>query len=661
MNPDQSAPAAAPSPAVSGQVLITGIVLLLVLLLAVLFLFDLHNLTRAKFKVETGQQAAALAGADWQKESLNLIGEINLIKACSLLLEGEANWDASLPSPAEPEAREAAIQSRLDQLTEMQTRVSFIGPLIGFAAAQQAAKANGMPAHGILAEYIEMLQSDWRYREEYGGASRIIRQYRWREPYTNLVTAIAAAGIAVFPNARVTNAPVVHPAELASEDLYLQIMIHKSEIAASDPPPLTQTSWLALRNFLVSETGYPFTDADYRSKWWEIDYTFSRFPGESEIYTLGISTNFSSWGGIAFYDDGDRAIYRRLSEYSVGEVYRDQSALPGRMNWFCYDESWYPEYYRSRYSDYERDHYDYWFGGEVLRRSVRPAYRYEGPAAYAEGYAEVGTTGVLTARRRLDGNLLRLKNSRTVRIGTERGAAADSSENLTSYRPGAIAKPLGAFDDGEPPIAVPLILPVFNQVALQPTYMPIPYGFGVLRSGYSQLERFLNWLSGEESLFEYSSDPPAGTDDFLTALQTLADGAGFRYYGWNPNFDAAAFDAAWRDRVAEWPERYISEVYSQSRPSGPGWLQQPRRCYILTAGSGRQTVPDYVNGGTATRVFTGTESHYYYVVTSGGHIVTNDELDPTLLYNSGASGGGSGPGFGGHGNAPDTQKGPSRF
>ena len=56
-------------PAPEGQVLLLGIVIMLVLLLAILFLFDIHNVIRAKFKTETAQQAAALAAANWQTKA----------------------------------------------------------------------------------------------------------------------------------------------------------------------------------------------------------------------------------------------------------------------------------------------------------------------------------------------------------------------------------------------------------------------------------------------------------------------------------------------------------------------------------------------------------------------------------------------------------------
>ena len=70
----------------SGQVLITGIIMLSILVLIIVYAFDVHNVIRAKLKVDIAQQSAAMTGANWQKETLNLLGEINLLKASALLL-----------------------------------------------------------------------------------------------------------------------------------------------------------------------------------------------------------------------------------------------------------------------------------------------------------------------------------------------------------------------------------------------------------------------------------------------------------------------------------------------------------------------------------------------------------------------------------------------
>ena len=44
----------------SGQVLITGVVMMVVLLLVILYAFDVHNVIRAKMKVDIAQQSAAM-------------------------------------------------------------------------------------------------------------------------------------------------------------------------------------------------------------------------------------------------------------------------------------------------------------------------------------------------------------------------------------------------------------------------------------------------------------------------------------------------------------------------------------------------------------------------------------------------------------------------
>ena len=178
----------------SGQVLITGIVMMSLLLLIIIYAFDVHNVIRAKLKVDIAQQSAAMTGALWQKESLNLLGEINLLKASALLLGGPDNWKTPLPDREKEEAAwRREIQNRIDLLTEMQTRVTFIGPLIGFAAAQQAAKANGLTRiPTALDDYIKKIPDK----------PLTVNNYTWREPYVSLVSTINSAGIAVFPNAR---------------------------------------------------------------------------------------------------------------------------------------------------------------------------------------------------------------------------------------------------------------------------------------------------------------------------------------------------------------------------------------------------------------------------------------------------------------------------
>lgn len=306
----------------------------------------------------------------------------------------------------------------------------------------------------------------------------------------------------------------------------------------------------------------------------------------------------------------------------------------------------------------------------VLRQPVKPQYIYEGPAAYAESAANINLVSryAVTGDRRsadVGRRFVRRRDPEgggySRRIGTRRASSANANLVETDYRPGAIAKVLGELGQGAPPITLPVILPVFDNTTLTPTYMPMPYGFGVLRVTNSPLDRFLNWLSREESLFAYGTSPPLGTSGYLEALQILTDGPGFRCYGWNPSWNASAFDSRYRSDAARlFTDR--SYVYSRSNTGGAGWLQEAQE-FTLTnsAEAGIQEVEDYVNGGTARRFFSSSNSRVYIVVDSKGHIVTNDEIDPTVHYFTGGGSGGSGPGFNGTQDRPDTQPGPPRI
>ena len=669
MRPPAARPAAPtpPRPRESGQVLLLGVVMMTMLLLLILYAFDIHNVIRAKFKTETAQEAAALAGAKWQRESLNLIGEINVLKVCELLMTGDDTWATPLPDPKDdPAAYLDALQARMDLLTEMQTRISFIGPVVGFAAAQQAAKANGLAPIGNSGEtYLELLNTSWRYRELYGGAPEVIHNYRWRGSYTGLVEAVVNNGIAVYPNARLAHNATVEPSELADEELYNAIRRHAAEIE-SDDPPKQQSSW---KDPLYRFVKY-WRKGDFEGKWWQIDYSLNAFPGESEIFTLGVQTSASPYsnpqGSTANMDLAavdDPQMQQETAER--GQKQWTASEIPVRPRFFCYDNTWYPEFYRARYSDYDENHYQYWFDGDVLRKPVKTQYRYEGPAAYVEGAVEVGRVVRHRVRRRNFRNrqgFLRDASTRSAaRVGSRRNfSGSNTSGSITDYRPGAVAKTFGELANGRPPIAIPVILPVFNRIALVPTYMPIPYGFGVLRPESSPLLRFLEWLAGQNDL---DGTPPLGTEGFLDALRILCEGPKFRYYGWNPDFDAEAFNNTWKDRLPEWHKSRLRYIYAQNNTAGPGWLQEPQLCTV-SVGEGQTkgtvTVTDHIHGGEATVVYVDEKSGAYYVIDSRGRIVTNDDLNPAISYNSSIGGGG---GSASHWNSgkPDSRKGPARL
>lgn len=691
----------------SGQVLITGVVMMVILLLVILYAFDVHNVIRAKLKVDVAQQSAAMTGAAWQKESLNLIGEINLLKASALLMEGSENWKTPLPDKKEEEeAWRREMQSRVDLLTEMQTRVSFIGPLIGFAAAQQSAKSNGLNRiNNALGNYLELLNTDKRYDESQGGAARYINNYEWKEPYISLVSRINSNGIAVFPNARTAGMPETRPAQLANDRFYTEIMRCANAIAANDPPK--KHHWNLLSSLLKT-----MDDTDFQGKWWHINYRHNRFPNESEIFTLGVE-----FGGE--YDERDVFAVNDLKPELKN--YADRGSLPAQMKWCIYDQWWYPDYYKNNYPEYEYNHYNYWYGGGALRKEVKKQFIYEGPAAYVEGYADVtARVNVRPSVRPYAGNdfaeniekrnareairnrehaILLRKNQTTTRIGTRRGRANDSDIS-TSYRPGSIAKVLGELKGDTAPVELDLILPVFKKVSPMPTFMPIPYGFQVLKPGYSNLEKFLSWLAEQEDL---NGVPPEGTEHYLEALQFLANGVrerargsservkaelnshisgrALRYYGYNHKFNKGAFENEFKERLWEWYKVRDARVFQQKVLDGPGYLQEPRlfnnnpklrrvevketapdgriitrKYYVLSREEGSSVkeyrldeethkvpVPDEINGGTAYRVYVNivNNASLYYVINSRGQIVLNGGNDPTIMYNRHYGGGGT--------------------
>ncbi len=117
----------------SGQILPMALFAALALVFAALWLADVHHAVRVRGKTQDAGDAAALEAARWQGASLNLAGELNL---------------AHLMAVAVGDARTA------EAVTNAQTRLLYAGPLSGFAAAQHAAKLNGIPGNDEFSEFV---------------------------------------------------------------------------------------------------------------------------------------------------------------------------------------------------------------------------------------------------------------------------------------------------------------------------------------------------------------------------------------------------------------------------------------------------------------------------------------------------------------------------
>ena len=114
-----------------GQVMLVAVTIMIILLVIGLFVFDLSSVVRLRAKTQTGSDSAAVAGAAWQGRTLNMIGEINLIKASTVLV-------SDVPPFGDDSA--SGLLESADAMSQMQVRISYAGPLLGLSAMQQAAK-----------------------------------------------------------------------------------------------------------------------------------------------------------------------------------------------------------------------------------------------------------------------------------------------------------------------------------------------------------------------------------------------------------------------------------------------------------------------------------------------------------------------------------------
>lgn len=155
------------------------IMALLILAVVIIWIFDVHTVLHLKARTQNAGDAAALAAARWQGISLNLIGDLNILQALALS-RGDTTASA--------------------QITDVQARLCFVGPLVGLLASQQAAKNNrayvdpdytaNLLAHAdiVLSYYAADTN---RFREPYPGA--------WPE-YGGMLANIAAQGVAAGPD-----------------------------------------------------------------------------------------------------------------------------------------------------------------------------------------------------------------------------------------------------------------------------------------------------------------------------------------------------------------------------------------------------------------------------------------------------------------------------
>lgn len=180
----------------SGQVMIFFIMILVILVFIVLWNFDLHKLLYVKSVSQNAGDSASLMAARWQGLSLNLVGDLNIMKAIAIS-SGDTN--------------------ALEAIDNIQARLCFTGPMIGFHASQQAAKNNGLFVNEAFNEYIHDHANV--VRNEYtelgpDGEMLFPEPYpdAWSE-YADMLDFVANEGIAAGPDNMIlyTDAFGTHP------------------------------------------------------------------------------------------------------------------------------------------------------------------------------------------------------------------------------------------------------------------------------------------------------------------------------------------------------------------------------------------------------------------------------------------------------------------
>lgn len=520
----------------NGQVLIIGIIMVLIMLLAVFVFFDIHNIIRAKIKVETAEQSAALAAARWQGESLNLIGELNLLIACETVL-----LDNNISTPGDLQNNKQKAEARILSINELQSRVSFLGPLLALNAAQQAAKNNGIStkANSYSATedflvYIKSVEDNPKYSPFYN-----VNNFIWRQPYIGTLKSIVDFGIVIRPNARIAGIENVTPSFLVDTNLY-------DAILGADQG-LNTWCQINLRS-LVKQNDNFFT-----GRWFSPSFDYINFPQQSEIYTLEVHKRNAQVSS----EDYDRLL-ELTKKSDMDSLDNTVSVDPDKISrdicrFYVFNDSWFPT--SSAYSGPDLSGNSVWRRGFFLRGDLKDNFVHGGAVAYAEAYQDVSSLVDFKAGKPKNDKfdtLVRKKNIITTRVGSNYG-------EHNNNKGGSVAK---AFSNTYNPTLIPIVSPAFSEVALIPSTMN---RIRVFSMSWPLVEKFIAWLQGVEDIYDTNLTPPVGTENMLKALQILGTPE-FRKKGFNNDF--LGIDSM--DLLKLFDDDY---KYPQSS-KGAGWLQQ---------------------------------------------------------------------------------------
>ncbi len=461
----------------SGQVLLVVVVMLVVILVFGFFLFDLQGIIRLRARSQTGVDAAALAGAAWQGRTLNMIGELNLLKATTVMLTDSED-------PTSP-----VDVAHTEQMTQLQARLAYVGPMMGLAAAQQAAKQNGLRSDsGYTSAMWEHYNSclsggSESYYADFYGTDPDNFGFSWVSLYSTLLFDVMADGIAANPtNTRLLNgSPVLLGAGgslLADADFY-------KAVYARD------YCWFYRRGIGPSHGPIDLSGIRYERN------TQAFFPG-SEYLSLRI--NFS--------DSMDPA---QISGVSDLHVTRGQQALSAgqedvdKVRWAVYDADW------NETGNYE-------FINKYLRSSFKTEYTYGGACArfITHAYPQY------------------ISHNKSWKYGEQASVVGEVQST-------ASAKPFGSINSTAPQ-SIGLVLPVFTETRLIPTSL-------VTATPYSEDPDFYKFIIdyfGNPDYPNVPSEISAKYAYYLNAIKLYNDSASafstswWTYDSWRTTYMAGA-------------------------------------------------------------------------------------------------------------------------
>ena len=289
-----------------GQTIVFLLMALTILIFALLWNIDLHRLVAGKSHAQNAGDAAALAAARWQGESLNLVGELNLMHALAL----SANDGAAAGA-----------------ITSMQARICFTGPLAGLVVSQVAAKNNRVYNDDDFTSLLNEHSRDVRrYDEVVGGELLFPEPFpgAWNE-YAGMLDAIAADGIAAAPDNALFFGDLTSGHVLLDKEFYEAVAGRQwcwfyLNTATSANPPRT-----LLDDFASYESFGPLPPPDP-----------PRYEN-SEIFGLGLVSHPIALRRIG---GGEEAMFSAAEAEGIDMAgYVSTNVLPREETWYFYSSS----------------------------------------------------------------------------------------------------------------------------------------------------------------------------------------------------------------------------------------------------------------------------------------------------------------------------------